>query len=61
MEGVVEAGPTWGWVYDTLSQAGVEMVLAHPRVIVPDLRNLPISYSVTSSLIKTRLGRPSPG
>ena len=24
---MVEAGPTWGWVYDTLSQAGVEMVL----------------------------------
>jgi transposase len=30
-KGVVEAGPTWGWIYDALSQAGVEMVVAHPR------------------------------
>lgn len=29
-KGVVEAGPTWGWIYDTLSQAGVEMIVAHP-------------------------------
>ena len=29
-KGVVEAGPTWGWIYDTLDQAGVEMIVAHP-------------------------------
>ena len=23
LKGVVEAGPTWGWIYDTLSELGV--------------------------------------
>jgi transposase len=32
-KGVVEAGPTWGWIYDTLSQLGVKMVVAHPRQV----------------------------
>lgn len=29
-KGVVEAGPTWGWIYDTLDAMGVEMIVAHP-------------------------------
>ncbi len=29
-KGVVEAGPSWGWIYDTLSELGVEMIVAHP-------------------------------
>lgn len=29
-KGVVEAGPSWGWIYDTLSQLGIEMIVAHP-------------------------------
>lgn len=29
-KGVVEAGPSWGWIYDTLSNLGVKMIVAHP-------------------------------
>lgn len=29
-KGVVEAGPTWGWIYDTLEAMDVEMIVAHP-------------------------------
>lgn len=29
-KGVVEAGPTWGWIFDTLEGLGVEMIVAHP-------------------------------
>lgn len=32
-KGVVEAGPSWGWIYDTLSQLGVEMIVAHPMKV----------------------------
>jgi transposase len=32
-KGVIEAGPTWGWIYDTLSSLGVEMVIANPMQV----------------------------
>lgn len=32
-KGVVEAGPTWGWIYDTLMALGVEMVVANPMQV----------------------------
>jgi transposase len=31
--GVVEAGPTWGWIYDTLSELGVKMIVANPNAV----------------------------
>ena len=31
LTGVVEAGPTWGWIYDTLSELGLKMIVANPR------------------------------
>jgi transposase len=31
--GVVEAGPTWGWIYDTLSELGVTMIVANPKAV----------------------------
>ena len=30
LKGVVEAGPTWGWIYDTLTEIGVKMIVANP-------------------------------
>ena len=32
-KGVVEAGPTWGWIYDTLSELGVKMIVANPKAV----------------------------
>lgn len=32
-QGVVEAGPTWGWIYDTLSELGVKMIVANPKAV----------------------------
>jgi transposase len=32
-KGVVEAGPTWGWIYDTLSELGVKMIVANPTAV----------------------------
>ena len=32
-KGVVEAGPTWGWIYDTLSELGVKMSVANPSAV----------------------------
>jgi transposase len=31
--GVVEAGPTWGWIYDTLSELGVKMIVANLNAV----------------------------
>jgi len=31
--GVVEAGPTWGWIYDTLSELGVKRIVANPSLV----------------------------
>lgn len=33
VKGVVEAGPSWGWIFDTFQNAGVEMVLANPMQV----------------------------
>jgi transposase len=30
---VVEAGPSWGWIFDTFQKAGVEMILANPMQV----------------------------
>jgi transposase len=30
---VVEAGPSWGWIFDTFQQAGIEMILANPMQV----------------------------
>jgi len=30
---VVEAGPSWGWIFDTFEHLGVEMVLANPMQV----------------------------
>lgn len=30
---VVEAGPSWGWIYDTFQKNGVEIVLANPAQV----------------------------
>ncbi len=30
---VVEAGPSWGWIFDTFQKLGVEMVLANPMQV----------------------------
>lgn len=30
---VVEAGPSWGWIFDTMQGLGVEMVLANPMQV----------------------------
>ena len=30
---MVEAGPTWGWIYDTLSEIGVKMIVANPSAV----------------------------
>ena len=32
-KGLVEAGPTWGWIYDTLSELGVRMSVANPSAV----------------------------
>jgi transposase len=32
-EGVVEAGPTWGWIYDTLGELGVKMMVTNPSAV----------------------------
>lgn len=32
-KGVLEAGPTWGWIYDTLSELGVKMIVANPSAV----------------------------
>ncbi len=34
LKGVVEAGPRWGWIYDTLSELGVKMMVAKVAVKV---------------------------
>src|SRR5882724_2622940 len=33
LKGVVEAGPTWGWIYDTLTELGVKMIVANPSAV----------------------------
>jgi transposase len=33
LRGVVEAGPTWGWIYDTLGELGVKMIVANPSAV----------------------------
>jgi len=33
LKGVVEAGPTWGWIYDTLNALGVKMIVANPSAV----------------------------
>src|SRR5258706_14691843 len=33
LKGVVEAGPTWGWIYDTLGELGVKMIVANPSAV----------------------------
>ena len=33
LNGVVEAGPRWGWIYDTLSELGVKMIVANPSAV----------------------------
>jgi transposase len=33
LKGVVEAGPTWGWIYDALSELGVKMTVANPKAV----------------------------
>jgi transposase len=30
---VVEAGPSWGWIFDTMQRLGVEMILANPMQV----------------------------
>jgi transposase len=30
---VVEAGPTWGWIYDTLGELEVKMIVANPSAV----------------------------
>ena len=33
LKGVVEAGPIWGWIYDTLTELGVKMIVANPSAV----------------------------
>jgi transposase len=33
LKGVVEAGPTWGWIYDTLTELGVKVIVANPSAV----------------------------
>lgn len=39
--GVVEAGPSWGWIYDAFEKRGVKMVLANPMQVrvIAETRN----------------------
>lgn len=32
-EAVVEAGPSWGWIFDSFQRMGVKVVLANPRQV----------------------------
>jgi transposase len=32
-QGVVEAGPSWGWIFDTFEKLGVRMILANPSQV----------------------------
>ena len=33
LKGVVETGPTWGWIYDTLTELGVKIIVANPSAV----------------------------
>ena len=33
LKGVVEAGPTWGWIYDILTELGVKIIVANPSAV----------------------------
>jgi len=33
IKAVVEAGPSWGWIFDTMQKLGVEIVLANPMQV----------------------------
>lgn len=57
--GVVEAGPNWGWIYDTLTRLGVEMIVAHPRKLkaIADakIKNDEIDARMLAHLLRSNL------